>query len=136
MSPRPEVAVGAIVRSGGEVLLIRRAQEPEVGRWSVPGGRVESGESIAEAVERETFEETGLRVRCGPFVGVAEKLGPAHHFVILDYEAELEGGDAPEAGSDAGEVAWVRLEDLDQLPLVAGLADFFREHGIIPPTPV
>jgi len=127
----PRVAVGAVVVLDGALLLVRRGRGPAAGRWSVPGGKVEPGELLAEAVVRELREETGLEAVCGPLVGVAERLDDDHHFVILDYEATVLDGDDPVAGDDAAEVAWVPLHLVAEQALVDGLAEFLHEHGII-----
>jgi len=136
-APVPEVAVGAVVVVEDHLLLVRRGTDPEAGRWSIPGGRVEPGETLAAAVEREALEETGLVVRCGPLLGVAERVGPAHHFVILDFVAELGADPAPArpepaAGGDAADCAWVRIEAVPAMELVSGLVGFLRHHGVLP----
>jgi ADP-ribose pyrophosphatase YjhB (NUDIX family) len=125
------VAVGAIVVLDGSMLLVRRGRGPAAGQWSVPGGRVEPGELLVEAVVRELGEETGLEAVCGRLVGVAERLGDGHHYVILDYEATVLDGAEPVAGDDAAEVAWVPLHLVAEQRLVDGLAEFLHEHGII-----
>jgi len=125
------VAVGAVVIDRGRLLLVRRGRGPGLGEWSVPGGRVEPGETLAEAVEREVAEETALTVRCGPFIGWVERIGSGHHFVIMDFRAELIGSDGATAGDDAAEVAWVELDDVPDWGLVAGLLDFLGDHQII-----
>jgi 8-oxo-dGTP diphosphatase len=104
-----------------------------VGAWSIPGGRVEAGEAVAGAVERELAEETGLAGRCGAFVGWVERISPEYHFVILDFVVELAPGEQPaRAGDDAAEVRWVPLADLASVDgLVPGLLDFLREHGLV-----
>jgi len=127
----PTLAVGAVARAGGALLLVRRSNPHERGRWSLPGGKVEPGELLSAAVERETAEETGLAVSCGAFVGWAERIGPTHHFVILDFEVAMDGAQVPVAGGDAAEVAWVPLEALGSVELVSGLEDFLRRHGVI-----
>jgi ADP-ribose pyrophosphatase YjhB (NUDIX family) len=129
--PRPEVAVGAIVVDDHRLLLVERGREPATGRWSVPGGRVEPGETLAEAVEREVAEETGLQVVCGGLVGWVERMGPDHHFVILDFRAELVGSTRPQAGDDAADVDWVSLDRVTEIDLVDGLLDFLVEHRIV-----
>jgi len=129
---RAEVAVGAIVRRSGELLLVRRRRSPAAGEWSVPGGRVEPGELLMEAVVRELHEETGLRAVCGPLVGWVERTGEDHHFVILDFEATVTGDLEPVAGSDAAEARWWPVSEVAALPLVEGLAEFLYDHGIIP----
>jgi 8-oxo-dGTP diphosphatase len=127
---RPEVCVGAIVVRDGAVLLVRRGRGAGAGLWSVPGGRVEPSESLAQAVERELAEETGLHGQCGDLVGIAERIDATHHYVILDYWVDGVGGEAV-AGDDAAEVAWVPLPDVaDRDDLVPGLATFLRDHGI------
>ena len=132
MPDRPAIAVGAIVIDDGRLLLIRRAQDPHTGAWSVPGGRVERGELLAEAVVRELAEETGLEGVCDSLVGVVERIGDDHHWVILDYRVVLlDPNQTPVAGDDADAVAWVDLADVAEQRLVPGLAEFLHDHGII-----
>jgi 8-oxo-dGTP diphosphatase len=133
VKPRPEVAVGALAVERGRVLCIRRGHGPGAGLWSLPGGRVETGESLHEALVREVFEETGLEVVVDHFVGYVERIGDDHHFVILDFAVTLLDADAdPAAGDDAAEAAWVPLEDLGDLRLVDGLYEFLRDHDVLP----
>lgn len=127
--PRPELAVGAVAVCDGALLLVRRGRPPEAGRWSLPGGRLESGETVAAAVEREVMEETGLQVRCGKLIGWVERIGAGHHFVILDFAVVVSAGTL-QAGGDADETAWVPLGELRQVELVSGLADFLEAHGV------
>lgn len=134
MTPRrPELAVGGVAVVDGCLLLVQRANPPAAGRWSVPGGRVELGETVGAAVEREVAEETGLAVRCGPFLGWVERIGRSYHFVILDFEVELvaPGRPAPVAATDASAAAWVPLQQLSSVPLVAGLSDFLADRGLL-----
>lgn len=128
---RPELCVGAIAVADGALLLVRRGRGPGSGLWSVPGGRVEGGEPIRDAVEREVAEETGLRVRCGELLGWAERIGADHHFVILDFRVTVNNGREPVAGDDAAEARWFPLTSVTQLALVEGLADFLRDHGVL-----
>lgn len=127
----PQVCVGAVVVEEEQILLVRRGRGPGAGHWSIPGGRVEGGETLGEAVVRELAEETGLEGICGRLLGWVERIGDEHHFVILDFEvAVLELG-APVAGDDAAEAAWVPLSDVAELDLVDGLAEFLHEHGVL-----
>lgn len=113
---RPIVGVGAVIVDAGKVLLVKRAHEPRKGEWSLPGGRVELGEALADAVRREVKEETGLDVDVGPVVEVVEHVQRqdgqvAHHFVIVDYLCTPAGG-MLRAGDDAEAVVWVDGEEL------------------------
>ncbi|MDP1820694.1 MAG: NUDIX domain-containing protein [Acidimicrobiales bacterium] len=127
----PVVAVGAVVLDHDRLLLVRRGRGPAQGDWSVPGGRVELGETLAEAVTRELLEETALEGVCGPLIGWAERVEPDGHYVLLDFEVTLVGDDAPVAGDDAAEVAWVHLYEVGERQLAPGLAEFLHDHGII-----
>lgn len=129
---KPEVCVGAVVVLDGRLLLIRRGHGPAQGEWSVPGGRVEAGELLAEAVVRELAEETGLEGVCGELIGWVERVGDGYHFVILDFAVTLLDPEAePVAGDDAQEAAWVPLHELADLQLVEGLAEFLHDHKLI-----
>ncbi len=129
---RPEVCVGAIVVEDEQLLLIRRGHGPAAGFWSVPGGRVEHGELLAEAVVRELAEETGLEGVCGELVGWVERIDDGYHFVILDFRVTLLDPTAePTAGDDAAEAAWVPLHEVAERPLAEGLAEFLHENGIL-----
>jgi ADP-ribose pyrophosphatase YjhB (NUDIX family) len=120
--------------SDGRLLLVRRGHGPAAGEWSVPGGRVEAGETLAEAVVRELAEETGLEAVCDDLVGWVERIGADHHFVIFDFLVTVldEPETLPRAGADAAEAAWVALDEVSHLRLVDGLAEFLHEHGIVP----
>jgi 8-oxo-dGTP diphosphatase len=128
------VAVGAVVLRGDELLLIRRARGAAVGKWAIPGGRVEFGEGLKAAVAREVYEETGLEVKVGRFLGWAERMGDdpgPYHYVILDFAAEaIDPTVTPRPGDDADDVAWVPTNALETYPLVAGLAEFLRRVGV------
>jgi len=117
----PVCAVGAFVFDGDRVLVIQRAKPPGAGLWSVPGGKLEAGETLAQAVAREVREETGLVVEVGPLACVVERMGDGFHYVILDYLARAIGGTLG-AASDARAARWATPDDLAQLPLTEGLA--------------
>ncbi|MCP2336501.1 NUDIX hydrolase [Actinomadura rupiterrae] len=129
------LCVGGIVRDDrGRLLMVRRGRPPGEGLWSVPGGRVEPGESDAEAVARELLEETGLTVAVGALAGTVERPGPdGVTFVINDYAATATGGTL-RAGDDAADARWVPIPDLDALPVTPGLLEALRSWGILPPT--
>jgi 8-oxo-dGTP diphosphatase len=136
MTGRPELSVGAVVVHDGSLLLVRRGHGPAAGQWSVPGGRVEQGEMLAEAVVREVLEETGLECVCGELLGWVEILPTEQpeaipHFVVLDFVATVLEHGEPVAGDDAAEVRWVPVDDVLELNLVEGIAEFLHEHGII-----
>lgn len=123
--------MGAVVVIDDDLLMIRRGRGAAQGEWSVPGGRVEPGELLAEAVVRELLEETGLEGVCEDLVGWAERIGDDHHYVILDFRVTLLERTEPTAGDDAAEARWVPLADVAELNLVEGLAEFLHDHGIV-----
>lgn len=135
--------MGAIVHDDhGRLLLIRRGTEPGKGLWSVPGGRVEPGESSREAVVRELEEETALRIVPTTLAGVVDRAGPhGRVYEIEDWfahpapDADL---DAVRAGDDAAEVGWFSAAEVDALDCVDGLVDQLRTWQVVPPvsTPV
>ena len=119
----PVVAVAAIVFDAAErVLLIERGRPPGVGLWSVPGGKLEHAETLAQAVAREVREETGLVVEVGGLACVVERISDDFHYVILDYLARVIGGPpAPVPGDDVRDARWVAPDELAALPLTEGL---------------
>ncbi len=126
MTRRVELAVGALVLHHDHVLLVRRSTPPEAGRWSFPGGRVEPGERMADAAAREVWEETGLDVEIDRPVDWVERIGPDHHFVIVDFAATVPERQEPTPGDDAADARWVHLDEISTLALVDGLLDFLR----------
>jgi 8-oxo-dGTP diphosphatase len=124
---RPVIGVGGVLIHNGRALLIRRAAEPLRGQWSIPGGRLELGETMAEGVARELKEETGIDVRVGELIEVFERIWneedveadaakPRFHYVIVDYLCEYVSGE-PKAGSDALEVAYASEAELVKFEL-------------------
>lgn len=118
----PIVSVGAIILEGDRIVLVRRSKEPWRGRWTFPGGAVELGEPIHEAVRREALEETGLLVEVGGVYTVVDNLvldeqgRLRYHYVIVDFLARPVGGTL-QAGSDVDGACWAGLADLDRLEM-------------------
>ena len=110
------------VRRGDRVLLIKRNKEPSLGRWSLPGGKVELGETVAHAVEREVAEETGVEVRYCRVLDAVDNIIRDHedrtcfHYVVIYCEADFVTGD-PMPSSDAAAATWVSLDDVEGLDM-------------------
>ena len=132
MSPLPVLGVSAVVTDADDLLLVQRGTEPYAGLWALPGGHVEEGEMVVEAVTRELFEETGLEGACGELMAAREDIGDAGHFVVLVHRVHLMDRGQPVAGDDARDARWVPLGDVAEQVLVPGLAELLHEHGIIP----
>ena len=128
----PRVGVGAIVLHEGRVLLVKRGHAPGLGLWSVPGGLVDVGETTVDAARREVDEETGLTVRIAGLVGVLDRVTRdaegrvRYHWVLIDYLAIPESTETLTAGSDAAEVRWVTIDEVERLPITEGLMDMIR----------
>ena len=136
MTTGPFCAVGAIVVDKGALLLIKRDREPARGQWSLPGGRVEIGETLREALVREVREETGVDVDVDGLIGVAERIvrdddgAIEYHYVILDYVCTPRSTSLT-AGDDAADARWVPVGELADLHLTAGLLEFLSDRGVI-----
>jgi ADP-ribose pyrophosphatase YjhB (NUDIX family) len=122
---RPILGVGAIIMEAGCVLLVERGREPLKGYWSLPGGAVEAGESLVEAVRREILEETGLEIEPLSVIEIFERItrdaaGLAeYHYVLIDYLCRVTGG-ALKAGDDVSSVRWVERSCLGQYRITPG----------------
>jgi 8-oxo-dGTP diphosphatase len=131
MSTGPQVAVGAIVVADGAMLMVQRGRAPAKGLWSVPGGRVEAGEYLSEALIREVREETGITIQVGELAGIFEVLGE-EHYVILDYLATAASGSAPVPGEDAAAARWVPLDEIPSLECTPRFVETMRAWGVLP----
>ena len=129
--------VGAVVRDdAGRLLLIRRGHEPSRGLWSLPGGRVEPGETLEAAVVREVREETGLEVRVGAAVGSVLIPAGAVVYDVTDFACTpLDPAVPPVAGDDADGVAWVDAATLAELACTPRLVETLSEWGVLPGSP-
>ena len=132
----PRVAIGGVVFKEGGVLLVRRAKPPAFGEWAIPGGSVELGETLKQAVEREILEETGITVRAAEICHTFEALKRdddgrvRFHYVIIDLRAEYLSGE-PIPASDVTEAAWLTSEDLAERPVNASTLELLGKLGFI-----
>jgi mutator protein MutT len=130
---QPVVGVGAIIVCNGKILLEKRKSEPGRGKWSVPGGLVELGESTEQAVIREVKEETGLDVENPELIDVVNNIildangKIEYHFVIVDYFVKLRGGEL-KAADDAEELKWVALDDVEKYNITSTLRAFLQRN--------
>jgi 8-oxo-dGTP diphosphatase len=130
----PQLAVGAIVVADGAMLMVQRGQELARGLWSVPGGRVEAGEYLNDALKREVLEETGIDIEVGALAGIFEVIGE-RHYVILDYLATTSAKADPVPGTDAADARWVPLEEIPSLECTPRFVETMRAWGVLPGAP-
>jgi mutator protein MutT len=127
----PQIAVGAIVIDDGRLLVVKRANDPGKGLWSLPGGRVEQGEFLEDALKREVREETGLEVEVGELAGILEVPGDELHYVILDYHALVTGSTDVRPGDDAAEVRWAPLKDVAHMDCTPRFVETMRAWSVL-----
>lgn len=108
--PAPLACVGVVCRRGGEVLLVRRGRQPLKGKWSIPGGKLQYGETVVEGALRELKEETGVEARITGLIDVVDSIMDEGHYVLIDFEAEWISGE-PTAADDAEEAAFFPLAE-------------------------
>lgn len=127
----PIVGVAAVVLRAGQVLLVQRGREPARGLWGLPGGMLELGETVAEGVRREVWEECGVEIEVGPLVGVFEPMQRddagrlRYHYVVLDYLARYVGGEL-QAADDADDARWVSPAELEGLPMLVETREMIK----------
>lgn len=130
---QPIVGVGAVILQEGKILLAKRGSEPGKGKWSIPGGLVELGETVAKAVVREVKEETNLDVEVLRLIDAVDNIirDPnrklQYHFVILDYFTKLKGGTL-QSSSDVLDTRWVRIEEAEDYDLTNNFRDFLKRN--------
>jgi 8-oxo-dGTP diphosphatase len=123
----PRVAVSAIILRNRKIVLVRRKNPPLAGEWSLPGGSIQLGETLHDAVRREVLEETGLRVRPDKAAYVRELIFPEHHYVVISYVCRVTRGKL-KAGSDSLEARWVGRADLEDFHLSDSTLQLILEH--------
>lgn len=140
MSERPTPCAGVVCLRGDEVLLIRRGKPPRLGQWSIPGGRVEMGETVAAAALRELAEETGVEAELLGLIDVVDHIGDGAQMVLIDYAARWIAGE-PVGGDDASEArffpiaeAMARVEWSETRRIIAAATERFSEAAIRPST--
>jgi ADP-ribose pyrophosphatase YjhB (NUDIX family) len=134
----PVVGVGAVILREGRVLIVRRANPPLQGQWSIPGGALDLGEKLRDGVAREVREETGLEVEVGPVLDVFDSIFPdaegrtQYHYVLIDYLCRPLSGTAT-AASDASELRWARPDELETLGMKQVTIEVIRKAVALNP---
>ncbi|GAC1417928.1 MAG: NUDIX domain-containing protein [Actinomycetota bacterium] len=132
----PTCTAAAVVLHDGKLLMAKRAREPGRGLWTLPGGRVESGETLREAVIREVREETAIEIEPDGLIGIVERIVRADdgsvefHYIICDFVATPRSF-KEQAGDDASEVRWVPVGELSTMALTDGLLQFLSDRGVL-----
>ena len=133
---QPIVAVGAIIQRNNQILLVRRATAPGLGRWAIPGGVVELGEPVRDAIKREGEEETGLIIQVNDILGIVDRVvydddrKIRYHYVIIDFHAHTIGG-ALKRSPEVLDLRWVNMNNLDKYDVPGDLLSIMREKGLL-----
>ena len=118
----PIVGVGGVIFDGASVLLAKRGQEPAKGTWSLPGGAVELGEKVVNALKREIQEEVGIEIEVGGLIRVLDRIVQdqekkvRYHYVLIDYWGWKVSGH-PTPGSDTSDICFVPLEGIQKMDI-------------------
>ncbi|MEA2506997.1 MAG: 8-oxo-dGTP diphosphatase [Actinomycetota bacterium] len=132
MDSKIGVGVGAIVTRDGKLLMVRRAKDPGRTLWSIPGGHVEPGEYLTDALKREVKEETQVDVEVGDLLGILELPGE-DHLIVLDYHASASSDREPIPGDDVDEARWVPFDEVADLECTPRFHETMRGWGVLPP---
>ncbi len=130
---QPIVGVGAIIIHDGKMLIVKRGSDPGKGKWSVPGGLVELGETVKEAVEREVLEECNLKVEASHLIDIVDDIirdkngRIKYHFIILDFFAKLRGGKL-KPNSEIIEAKWVPIDEVEKYDLTNTFKEFMKRN--------
>jgi len=130
---RPLVGTGALILKGGELLLVKRGAQPGFGKWSIPGGLVELGENVRDAMMREVKEEVGFDVEVVKLTDVVDTITldnngrVQYHFVVVNFLARIVGGELKTA-TDILEARWVPVEEVEKHDLTSSFRAFFEKH--------
>ncbi|MBN2425296.1 MAG: NUDIX hydrolase [Calditrichaceae bacterium] len=128
----PVIGVGAVVIHKNKILLVKRKNPPSMGLWAIPGGKVNSGEKMKDAVERETIEETGIKIKCGEIIHVFEVIEYEKqdklkfHYIIVDFLAEYLSGNVI-SGDDAEDAGWFSAQELTSMRLNEEMIKLLKE---------
>jgi 8-oxo-dGTP diphosphatase len=136
---RPHIGVGVLLIRGNYLLLVKRKYDPDAGYWSIPGGHLNLGEKVETAAERETYEETGFKVKISKLAGIINKImydqhgKIEYHYVLINYFVEQIEGDPdlpPKAADDALDARFVPFDDLKKYKLTESLIELLKNLKI------
>ncbi len=127
----PICCVGAVLVRNQKILLIQRKNSPAKNLWSIPGGRLNQGESWQAAVEREVREETALVASCGSLIGWVERKYDDRRYLIADFQIEADNLEEASPGDDAIDLVFASRRQLGELELTPGLIEFLAQHTVL-----